>query len=524
MRMAGGEENMLSEQTRPESQAYAFLFDGSADGLPDPQLPFFTAAILEALSRADPNGRTRAQLRVGLPSLSSFAERTSAVRGTTSGSGRTVSHDRDIYKYVVWDWLDSLGEGWSSIDREKGQEIFRRHTSECIAISALDADILGAMDVSLKTTLGYVGGFAIDPGNPVHRVGFFEQLIYAAAIEHGAIFQERSYEGDEHWALEGADRFSPGGLVWKPYGWLATEGPLGLPRTGYSNRGASSAENVARKQTPSVAGRVLEAMMQAFFLNSERKVFEFESADETGDVLEAMMPEGKFTKYLFDREHKDGRSKATFLIDVLGIEPEDWRYLAAQFYFGLLMAQPEVVRLNEWKEGYNARFDVTMRVRSRSGNIVVLLTGWNMNPGKLPSLSTALPGDRNADAVEAGDPPILPPGARNDADWARLWEWANSAGIRAGQACVPTPLYIVGYEPISEGECGGALVRVADAQTGMARWLRQQGIGHTDGYGGAVISSPLATQSVDRATAWARAVTAVLRLNGITANFEKYLT
>ena len=82
------------------ARAYAFLFDGSVAGLPDPQLPFFTAALLSALSRADRQGRSHAQVRVGLPSLTRFAERTTAVSGTSNSSGRTISHDIDIYKKI----------------------------------------------------------------------------------------------------------------------------------------------------------------------------------------------------------------------------------------------------------------------------------------------------------------------------------------------------------------------------------------------------------------------------------------
>lgn len=238
------------------ARAYAFLFDGSIEGLPDPQLRFFTATVLEAVSRADPQGVTKAQVRVGLPSLTAFAERTSAVRGTKSGSGRTVSHDKDVYKYVVWDWLDSLDQGWSSVDRKQGQEVARLHTAECIALSALNDDILDTVNAALKSTPGYVAGFAIDPGNPVHRGAFFELLIPAAAIVDGAVVQDRSFEGDEDWALEGAAQFLPGGLVWKDYGWLALEGPSGLPRAALSDRGAMAAANVVQKQARTVEGRV----------------------------------------------------------------------------------------------------------------------------------------------------------------------------------------------------------------------------------------------------------------------------
>lgn len=504
------------------TSAYAFLFDGSADGLPNSPLEDFVAAVFGAVSRADPVGSVRTQVRAGLPSLLRFADRTTAVHGTKSGSGRTVSSDLDLYKYVIWEWLDSLGGGWSSVDREAGERIFRRHSYECVALSALSEEVRDQVDPHLREVPGYVGSFALDPGNPVHRGGFFDGLIYAAAIVDGTVYHERTIDGDENPEWDGAASFKPGGLVWKDYGWLQREGPDGLPRAALSERGAQAAAAMARKAAPNIERRVLDEMDRVFFLNAERKTFALNAVGQKEDVLEALMPEGKFTHYLFNREHKDGGPKAAFIIDELGIDPEDWRYLAGQFYVGLTRAQPEAVKLNEWKDGIGVRFDVVMRVRNRAGGTAVLGTGWNMNPGKLPSLSTAFPGKRDAQAVEPGDVPILPPGPHGDDDWAQLWRWANDAGVRASEEVVPTPMYIVGYAPIVEGEVGSALVRVPDARRGLARWLLKHSSGERDSYGGAVAFSPIPTQSFDRAVAWAQAVALILRLNGIDAGVESF--
>lgn len=111
------------------------------------------------------------------------------------------------------------------------------------------------------------------------------------------------------------------------------------------------------------------------------------------DVLEALMPDSKFTGYLFCREHKRGSSKSTFSIDVLGIEPDDWRYLAAQFYYGLLAAEPDKLEFREWDAGYGIRFNVDIRVRGRTGRSAVVCTGWMIKPCSLPSLSSAMHGD-----------------------------------------------------------------------------------------------------------------------------------
>lgn len=503
--------------------AYVFLFDGSVDGLPDPQLPFFTEAVLTALSRADSNGRTQSRLMTGLPMLDSLATRLTAVRGSESSSGRTESHDLDTYKYVVWEWLDSLKSTWSSIDREKSEEIFRLHTGECVALVSLDPALRDLIDQDLWATPGYIGAFEIDPGNPLHRSGFIERLCYVAAVIDGAVVQDRSYEGDEDWSVEGAAKFLPNGLRWEPMGWLAMSGPPGLAKLKLSDRGAQATAGYLRKHEDTVEGRVLRAIERAYWLNPSNKEFEFSAVGNEDDILEALMPDGKFTDYLFNREHKRGGPKSAFFIDVLGIEPDDWRYLAAQFYYGLMAAEPAKLEFCEWSAGYGMRFNVEMRVRGRSGQTAFVRTGWMLKPGKLPSLSSAVPGDRNASVPEPMEPSILSPGARGDAEWALLWDWANAAGVKAATETVPTPMYLVDDEPVAEGMCGTASVRVRDGRRGLARWLNKHGPGGTDGYGGVVVFSPIPSQSLDRAKAWAREVIVTFKLNGIDVELETFV-
>jgi hypothetical protein len=516
-------DDLVSEQQeRAAARAYAFLIDASADGVSEPALQFFSAAVLTALSSADPDGTTRSQFRNGLPSLSDFAARTTGVHAAERSTGRTVSYDMDTYKYVVWAWLDSLSEGWSTVDPEKGEAIFRRRTEECVTLTDLADHIRDEVDRRLHDTPGYVGAFAIDLGNPIHRGGFLDLLSHPAAISGGAVIQERTFEGEEDWDLEGAAEFKPGGLAWQPHGWLGLEGPEKPGKQPLSPRGERAVAALSRKHSSTVEGRVIEAIDDAFRFHSPRQAFDFKAVGGEGDIFEAIMPEGKFTHYLFNREHKEGGPKSAFFIDVVGIDPEDWRYLAAQFYQGLLRAEPDDLELRDWSDGYGMRFSVQMRIRGRSGIEAVVRTGWMLKPGSLPSLSSAMPGDRNAEVVDPGAPPILRPGPRTDESWATLWGWASAAGIRALEAVVPTPMYLVGYPPIPEGEMGSAAIRVRDARRGLARWLARSGIGQGDGYGGTVVFDENPGTSLERALAWARAVALVLKLNGIEAEIEQY--
>jgi hypothetical protein len=434
--------------------ACAFLFDNSAKGIEESQLAFFTKAVLGALSTVDPGGKTSCQLRVGLPMLPNLARQTTAVQANDRSSGRTVSHIADTYKFIIWDWLDSLTEGWSTIDPEKGLDIFRLHTGECVTLTALDRSIRSDVDRLLRATPGYVGAFTLDPGNAVHRGAFADLLIYKAAIMDGTVFQELSIEGDPDFPVNGADSFKPGGLAWKPYYWLAENGPPDVPIAPSSQRGAQTVAALSRKHAGRIEHRVIEAIQSVFGLKLPGRPYAFEVVGTPADVLQALMPEGKFTHYLFSEEHEDGGPKAEFFIHTLGINPDDWRYLAAQFYEGLLAAKPEDVELKDWGDGYGARFNAYMRVQGRSGVTAVVKTGWMMRPGALPSLASAMPDDPRRNVVQPPPPQILPPGLKTDGDWKTLWEWADAAGMRALEEVVPTPLFLQGYPPIAEGEMG----------------------------------------------------------------------
>ena len=69
---------------------------------------------------------------------------------------------------------------------------------------------------------------------------------------------------------------------------------------------------------------------------------------------------------------------------------------------------------------------------------------------------------------------------------------------------------VEGYPLILDGKCGWAGVTVKDARTGFARWLFKSGHGHHHHRGGARIDYSHASQSYDRAKAFAMAFARVL--------------
>lgn len=88
---------------------------------------------------------------------------------------------------------------------------------------------------------------------------------------------------------------------------------------------------------------------------------------------------------------------------------------------------------------------------------------------------------------------------------------AYEAGVAAGSACVPEPMHIVGYEPISEGVCGFAWVTIRPGNCKAANYAKKT-FGYRPAYGGGVsywVSEY--GQSYERKIAFARAYADVLR-------------
>jgi hypothetical protein len=274
----------------------------------------------------------------------------------------------------------------------------------------------------------------------------------------------------------------------------------------------------------SIEGLIFEALREASWTDSKGEAFNFLAAEPGQDILQAVLPDGKFTHYLFNRDHKDGGPKAKFLVDELGFSADDWRYLAAQFYDALLLSKPRDVEVRKWDQGYGARFNVYVEVTSRSRKSGILRTGWMLRPGGMPSLSTAVPDHGNEGVVKPPLPAVIKPGKPGDEWWTSLFLLADDHGRNAHDAVLPTPMVLEGFDVIEEGAWGSAFVVVSDARKGFARWLIKTGRGDRGYRGGAAIYFSSRSQSAERAEAYALAFARVLALNGVPSHVETFFS
>jgi len=108
---------------------------------------------------------------------------------------------------------------------------------------------------------------------------------------------------------------------------------------------------------------------------------------------------------------------------------------------------------------------------------------------------------------------------------------AHAAGMAAGQAARPVPMFVVrranpfddnspvleAFPPVMDGACGFAWVKIRPATGGFVRWLKAQDMGFKGYTGGYDIWVREFGQSLERKEAYARAYAEVLTEAGLTA-------
>jgi hypothetical protein len=496
-----------------------FLFDGGAEGVKAPALKSFTGALLAAISTADPHGAIVAELRGGLSTLSGFTDQISEVHSGPGLSGQVRTHDMALFRLLLWDMAEALSRGARAPTSRAILDVLRMGREECLALSDIPDDVREGCDAVLVRCRGYIGSCPIDPGNPIMRRAFYDGLMHLAFISDGAITQQRTVEGEEYLELEGAQDFKPKGLKWIDYIYGKPPHPFLLQEAPLSPSGERSLDRLKRKTHTTVEGRIFRKLSEALWTDRAGQTYRFAAVESARDILEAVLPDGKFTEYLFNRDHDKGAAKARFVMDVLGFEPEDWRYLAAQFYDGLLLSEPRDLVIQHWQGGYGARFNVFVEVTSRAGNRGIMSTGWMLKPQMLPQLVTAKPGHRKDGVVTPPTPAVLLPQAEGDTWWESLFLLADKQGRANHEATLPTPILLENDDFSEEGEPGSASVLIADARRGFAKWLIKTGHGDRVN-GGAVIHCNLQFRSLERAKAYAVAFARVLALNGVPSHVK----
>ena len=442
---------------------------------------------------------------------------------------RKESPDMELYEVILCDLAESLGTHFSTIEEQSFLFDLARHNIWTVVLTAIAKPHAIEIDNKLKLFDPYLGASQIDTGNPVHMRLF--SLLDGAFFKKGSLFYRSEWEKD------GEDRDEEIHVA-KSYGAstepillnideFASAAPPPLVSTAISERGRLSVNRLEGKSKLAHKQKVAQCMLEYFESNPDVNSVEFITNIEK-DSTEFICEKNKVRNYLLNPDHKDGRSKAKFFTEVLGIEREDWRYLSDQIIQG--MKDAILFRFEDTSYGLQHR--AFLMVTGRNGKFAVLNTGWEIRKGKRARFLTAYPEKKYAEEEFTPNPDnVVSPLLTGDKRWSAIYDRAHAAGLKAAKATVPTPMIIKGFPTVFEGACGFAWVVVTDARTGMVRWLRKNKIGHKNYGSGYCISASFKvgelvygdTQSIEPKEAYAKTFAEILKANGVECRVESRL-
>lgn len=495
---------------------FAFFFD---EDHPDNESPFgpqFASKIIVAVERMVPVPETRLLTGALLHNLLVYeVDQISFGANSSNKASKNSSHDRSQHSVpnydrrlsIVCDLAETLSGEESSFAEEEVLLHLARKNIWIIFTPHLSAAQARAVHDEIAQFGPYLGYSAVDDGNPLHRRLFWDSLFNDKAIGScGLAFRRDAFDIDDEGPAF-ADEYGASTTTSYDAEDFDSRFPLLRPTKNNSIRGDLTASRLAEND-PGHRSRVAHALMS---LESGQVTAPFSfSARKPDDGIEFVLPPQKFTDYLLNPKHKDGGPKAKFFIDSLGIQPDDWRYLADQILQGAKSGS--LYRL-KWST-YGASHGALVLVTGRNGKIAVVETGWRVPESGAALFVTAYPADpKLAQGLTPNAARVPLPSLVGKARWAAIHELANEAGLIAAAFAVPPPMVLETYGTIWEGECGFGWVQLPDGRSSFARWIVEQKIGYPRP--GVRIFSRATTQSMAKNKAYAEAYAEVLRSNGI---------
>lgn len=498
---------------------FAFLFDSNDPSLDSEYGPPCTSRVVQAIERLSPVPCTQILwgdilfgfLAYDIERVSTGPKKLGELESTSTEIRYTGN--RDMHVTLVCDLAETLTVAPSTTNETKLMRTLAQSVVWAIVTPSLIASEALEVDQQLKGFGPYLGVAALDPGNPTHRNIMFENMTSGAYVNHEGLHYEIESGLDEADVDESrfvAQTFGAKlGLHLEEPDRFRANCPIYVLPTSDSQRGALSGQRVGGNIDDSHRQRVARAALDYFRTMPQGSSATFIAKTESD--REFLVEETKARDYLLNRNHPQGGPKAAFFIDVLGIEPSDWRYLADQLEAGVKGAQLFRVSSSEYGFSHRAHIAVT----GRNGVVAAVETGWQLRDEGAARLVTAYPASKDlATELERAQSRVVNSELAGEARWQAIFDLADEFGQIASKSVIPTPMVLERFGTIWDGMCGHAWVQLADARKPFAAWLKKQQ--------GAYASSPgvrlyarCHEQSIDRNKAYSDAFAEVLRANGI---------
>ena len=496
--------------------AYAFFFNADHSSLDMLYGPPCTSKLISAMERSKSNIDTHILRGDLLPHTLAYKPTKVSTQICSADGTTTIQHsmspDMELYKTILCDLSDSLQLNWCTINSIKFPFQIASKRIWTNVLTTISQEVAQEIDEKLKCFKPYIGATQIDTGNPIH-INLFK-LINGMGFRNGQLFFKSDADGNcsaNFYEASNKPTILSDVDFYKTF-------PSSLEQTKLSDRGRLSASRLTGKSVLSHSEKLAYEILDYAHKNPGIKLdYNADTFPKDGAFL---CEKKKIKDYLLNLDHPDGKSKAKFFAEILGIKREDWEYLIDQI--SEAMKDAIIFKVTNKKHGISHA--ALINIRGRNNRTTIIETGWIVETNNRFRLITAYPYKQDIkDAFDAPPENIAPLNLTGNDRWAYIYDCACRAGEKAAHNCTPTPMTLEGYKPIFGGACGFAWITVYDARTGMAKWLKDNNIGHKSYKSGWEISvdpKPNAndtwdSQSIAPKEAYAKAFEQVLLANKI---------
>lgn len=505
----------MEEHNAAYTGAYTFLFDADNEafdgyyGAPCGEMLFSAVLSLQQ--------PVCTRLFAGDLVLAQHCQQITAVKKSSTQNGHTLHVDNDLYVSVLTELVGSIKERDNLIVVPNIAMTLGKHNIFLITLCSITDVAWRDVCQKLKGATGFVASFRLDMGNPLHTDLFIHSLIaYGFLYGNELNILQLPFEDQEDiiplWIQDQSAikiRFVDMEEFEKHRPQMPTAEDL-------SSAGTRYMELMEKKGEPNLYQRLAIALLH----NEDIADCDF-AISGSFSWEQVNIPENKLTKYALNMEHEGGgKGKAKLFQELLNITKEDWRYLAAQIENAIECGALQNVRQTE----HGVQFHIDIPIKGLNDVSRIVRTAWIIRQPQQCSLTTAYILGKSQQKEAEGEQPLIVQDTDPELFCSVLYGYASGAGERAAKNCVPTPMYIHGYnEPIMDGAAGFAWVIIHDARKQFPRWLKKHQIGHLRYNGGWAVHAKECGQSSARAKAYANAFAKVLRQNGIDCSVESRL-
>ncbi len=516
---------------RMNLKAFAFFFNadhptlGSFYGQP------CTSKIIRAMEESNIDVDTYILRGSLMPHLLAYKTTTISTEKSTDAV-KTISYtrslDHELYQILLCDIAESFANGWHTIDTNKFLVNMAKKNIWTIVLPTISQQLANEIHEKNANFAPYLGATHIDTGNPMHMQIF--SLVDGAYFRNGDLHFVTEEYADGLEIEEAMSRAKSYGSSKNPilikYNEYITNAPPSLKATETTERGKLSLFRFKAKSKLSYNQKLLHAIMDFLEKNPDIEDFSYSAEISREEVF--ICEENKVKNYLLNISHPEGAGKAKFFIETLGIQQDDWRYLADQISGAMKFAYIYKIK----NSPYGVNHGALININGRNGRTAILETGWIINSGDNAKLVTAYPYSKDIkEELQIPFENISPVELEGAELWKDIYERAHKAGINAAKECTPTPMIISGYSPIFEGACGFAWIVVKDARKGIGKWLKNNNIGYLNYKSGWAVPAEIDQienvswdfQSIEPKIAYADAFAKVLTSNGIECYTENQL-